>query len=213
VTKLIDITGKRFGRWTVLRLAIGGRNAKWLCQCDCGTVKEVNTQQLRNGSTKSCGCYLSDRMKEIKTTHGYSGNNNGTYNSWLSMRKRCLCPTEKAYPYYGGRGIKVCERWVDSFQNFIDDMGEKPSKLTLERKDCDGNYEPSNCYWATRKIQSRNKRSTKLTLEDAIEIIKLRKTGLTYKAIGNKYNIGLDHAWRVCKGSLWPEAKELVDKQ
>jgi hypothetical protein len=213
VTKLIDITGKRFGRWTVLELAVGGHSVKWLCRCDCGSIKEIHTQSLRNGGTKSCGCYLKDRMKEIKTTHGHSNIKNGAYNSWLSMRRRCLDTSDKLYPYYGGRGIKVCERWIESFENFLDDMGERPPKLTLERKDCNGNYEPNNCHWATRKIQSRNKRSTKLTLGDAVEIVKLRKMGLTYKAIGDQYNVGLDHAWQICKGRLWPEAKDMVDKE
>ena len=99
------------------------------------------------------------------------------------------------------------------FENFYKDMGDRPTGLTLERNDPNGNYELGNCTWATRKIQSRNKRSTKLTLADAIEIIKLRNSGMTYKAIGKVFKIDLTHAWRVYKGTLWPEARPIVDEK
>lgn len=212
MSRLIDLTGQKFGRWTVIKLSkmLNARGGPlWLCRCDCGTKSRVEPQSLRSGGTKSCGCLRAEKAREAHLTHGHS-KNDPTYRSWAAMRRRCLTESDKLYPYYGARGITICKSWM-KFENFLIDMGERPPKLTLERDNNNGNYEPTNCFWATRKVQARNKRSAKLTLEDAIDIIKIRRsTSLSYREIAEKYNIDMTHAWRVCKGSLWPEALEAM---
>lgn len=154
---LIDINGKKFGKWLVLGDApIRGKNTFVRCLCDCGVEKEVNKASLTHGRSKSCGC-------EYNVTHGYTtkGNIRTEYNAWDGMKKRCYSPTNRAYKYYGGRGIKVCDRWLNSFENFLADMGNKPTpEHTLERIRVNGNYTPSNCRWATMKEQGNNKRNT-----------------------------------------------------
>jgi hypothetical protein len=207
---LIDVTGKQFNQLTVIsktdkRSAGGG--VLWKCKCTCGNVTCVEGQSLRTGHTKSCG-----RCHPTNFKHGnYSNGGSSIYNIWTAMISRCCNKNNSAYERYGGRGIKVCERWL-TFENFIVDMGPRPAKLTVERIDNNKGYDPENCKWDTRRVQARNKTSTKLTLDDAIQIVILRKEGLTYKEIGLRYSIGLDHAWQVCKGKLWPEARELAEK-
>lgn len=131
----------------------------WLCQCDCGQQKTVRTEYLRMGDTKSCGCLIARSPKKRFTTHGQSkfGRGNG-YGSWVQMKNRCLNPGCKYFHRYGGRGITICKAWL-KFENFIADMGPRPShKHSLDRIDFNGNYEPSNCRWATSKVQGRNTR-------------------------------------------------------
>lgn len=146
----IDLTGKQIGRWTVLSF-VGGISHKWLCRCQCGTVRPVNGQLLRNGMSQSCGC-------SYRTINGMSGS--PTHVTWTSMINRCSRPCMENYPLYGGRGITVCERWKD-FANFLADMGERPSmKHSIDRyPNKDGNYEPGNCRWATASEQNRNTRN------------------------------------------------------
>ena len=152
-----ELIGQRFGRLTVIEFA-GIRHEKrtWLCKCDCGKTNTVATSTLRAGKTKSCGNH-----KIGYRTH--NGSKRPEYQSWLGMRARCLNPKHFAYEYYGGRGIRICNRWLLSFADFLSDMGERPTlKHTLERLNNDGNYEPSNCVWATRAVQAKNKRPRKL---------------------------------------------------
>ena len=144
-----DLTGKRFSSWTVLSLLKESKNRyKYLCRCQCGKEKLVLTQNLINGRSKSCGCL---------SHHGYTGTK--VYRTWKSIRGRCYYKKHISYKNYGARGIRVCQRWLDSFENFLSDMGESPTiKHTIERNNNDGNYEPSNCRWATYKEQQQNKR-------------------------------------------------------
>lgn len=155
---LIDLSGQRFGRWTVIRRASrSGSAAWWLCKCDCGLVGEVRGDSLRHGNTRSCGC-------DANIKHGHArGEGTATYRSWLGIHQRCYNCRVERYPRYGGRGIVVCKRWSrknpDGFQNFVDDMGERPPGKSIDRyPNPDGHYEPDNCRWATPFEQQHNKR-------------------------------------------------------
>lgn len=163
MSKAIDIIGNRFGYLTVISLHIADKR-KWLCRCDCGIEKLFFGSNLRCGNTKSCGCYSIEMAIETNTKHGGCGAkgqpNKNEYTSWLKMKERCLDKNNISYPNYGGRGIAFCERWMD-FSLFLQDMGNKPNKShTLDRfPDVNGNYEPNNCRWATKKEQSLGKRN------------------------------------------------------
>lgn len=162
-----DISGQKFGRLTVHSLVGVNKNkaAVWSCRCDCGNLVEAIGFNLRNGNTKSCGCLLKEFATNLNLAHGHaaeiSGNKSPTYRTWRSMINRCYRPQEDSYQYYGGKGITVCDRWRNSFADFLSDMGERPQGKTLDREESNGNYEPSNCRWADAKTQSRNRGKSK----------------------------------------------------
>lgn len=130
-----------------------------ICKCDCGKVKTFQMSSVLNNIVKSCGCYSAmmakKRMKILNKKHGQTLTSE--YNTWSSMKKRCNNKTHKAYKYYGAIGIKVCDSWLNSYENFINDMGKKPSKeYSLDRIDFTKGYYKENCRWATNKEQCRN---------------------------------------------------------
>lgn len=185
---LIDLTGKRFGRLVVSgRAANIHAEAAWLCICDCGNSVNVPGYPLRNGITQSCGCLRLERSiaasRVAHTTHGMT--RTPTYSSWSQMRNRCTNPKVSEFKYYGGRGITVCDRWR-TFAGFLADMGGRPVGHTLERQDTNGNYEPSNCRWATRKEQANNRRSCRIVTHAGLSL-NIRqwseRTGLSHNLI------------------------------
>jgi hypothetical protein len=169
-----DITGKKVGRLTALSFVKReNKITYWSYQCDCGNVKTIASGDVGNayGKTNSCGCKRVETRKmncekirdsRINIVHGHCkrGQTTRTYSTWQGMKRRCHYVNDAEYHNYGGRGIKVCDRWLNSFDNFLADMGEKPLNLTLERIDVNGNYEPNNCKWATWTEQSFNKRNS-----------------------------------------------------
>jgi hypothetical protein len=169
----IDITGQRFGRLVALALHSKGqrnpqRHPLWLCVCDCGQQTIVIVGSLRTGNTRSCGCLQRDVSRQlaktlIRVTHGQSRNRRQTavLQCWNNMMQRCFNSKCKDFKRYGGRGIKVCERWR-SFTNFFADMGPMPDGYSIERIDVNGDYEPVNCKWIPLGEQWKNKRSTAL---------------------------------------------------
>lgn len=160
---LKDIVGKKFGRLVVVEFdGIRSRHYYWKCKCECGNQSVVDGGKLKSGHTQSCGCLLNERRIESHLKHGQNRKSLTTpeYTAWQSMKQRCNDTASKSYHRYGGRGIKICERWND-FSSFFEDMGSRPSiKHSIERIEVDGNYEPNNCKWATAKEQSRNKTNT-----------------------------------------------------
>ena len=151
--------GKTFGRWTILSPAEPKgkrRRSFWKCECLCGVIKEVSQISLRRGASKSCGCLRIDNLSETLTKHGMSFTKE--YQAWRDMKDRCKNPNNKHYKHYGGRNIQVCQRWAENFQNFYNDLGEKPEGTSLDRLDPDGNYEPGNVMWRSFKKQTDNRR-------------------------------------------------------
>jgi hypothetical protein len=163
----------KFGRLTVLELHPKRRrygsnvHPLWRCVCDCGSGQLVLGESLRSGRTTSCGCWNRERVRGRFTKHGHAkpGNRTRAYQCWDGMRQRCSNPNCPAYPNYGGRGIRVCDDW-EIFENFFADMGHPPRGRSLDRIDVNGNYEPSNCRWATILEQARNKRPTRRSSDD-----------------------------------------------
>lgn len=188
-------TGERLGK--LVAESPAGMNSRkemrWLYRCDCGgeTVQYPHAAKI----TRHCGCETKERLRNRSLTHGQSGTK--VYKAYKAMIYRCHSPTSGSFKDYGARGISVCQRWRDSFDAFIADMGERPSGATIERIDNDGNYEPGNCVWATRKAQQRNRRANhvierngqSMCIAEWSEI-----TGVPYSTI----------AGRIRRG--WPEA-------
>lgn len=199
----------RFGRLTVLgeappRVSASGFTAKCAhVRCDCGTEKSVRAGDLKNGYAQSCGCLQKEltaaRIVERTRTHGHAGSGEATpeYRTWSSLKKRCLNPKDGSYDNYGGRGITVCGRWRDSFEAFYEDMGPRPSsRHSIERVDVDGNYEPSNCRWATPTEQANNRRSNVvLTIDGESSTVAewSRKAGVRLDRIYTRLRKGWSH--------------------
>lgn len=196
-----SLIGQRFGRLLVLALAEPGTRgaSRYVCECICGTVKTIARSELtrtRSDATRSCGCAREDRIPWIK--HGQAGNKTRTrtYRIWKGMISRCTNAHMPAYERYGGRGIVVCEAWR-TFEHFYADMGDCPPGLTLERRDNNGNYEPTNCCWATYKEQANNQRTNRYiqwqgethTIRAWSEIIGMKSTTLYQRLVIRHWSV------------------------
>ena len=162
-----DLTGQRFDKLTVIKRHGSDPRGSitWLCRCDCGNESIIVSYSLTRKQSRSCGCHTRELLSQSHTTHGQSGSvafgigTSKEYRAWRGMKKRCYETNNASFSAYGGRGIRVCDRWLNSFENFLSDMGKSPSpKHSIDRIDNDGHYEPNNCRWAPPTVQAQNKR-------------------------------------------------------
>ena len=207
----IDMTGFEFNGCKVIeRAGSENKRAVWLCECFCGNRFIERGSRIRNGSKKSCGCLWKKKTIDRNTTHNKSRTR--LYNIWCGMKARCNNPNNPAYDRYGGRGIKICEEWNNSFENFYDWSKENgySKELTIDRIDNDRGYSPDNCRWADYYIQGRNKRNNKVInykgkLRTRAEISEM--TGLSYGTIRRRVQNKID-----LDKPIWtPELKEVEE--
>jgi len=217
--KIIDITDKKFNMLTARKMIgliplgkAGKKRALWECDCDCGkTGVRVTSNALRNNNTKSCGCYKTQVIRRPKT-HGYSRTR--IYETWSNMISRCEYGNRPDFEHYGGRGISVCQRWRDSFEDFLADMGDRPfPRATLERINVNGNYEPGNVRWATQKEQTRNKRNNRLvTISGVTKTVAewAEESGVSQKLLLQRINNGwpLEEAISPRRRNKWSRRKK-----
>ena len=196
---LMKLTGQDFGRWTVVeRAANKGRHVHWLCRCECGNTGVINSSNLTSGLSRSCGCLQIDTV----TTHNKTGT--PEYKTWIGMKSRCYTKTNIGYPYYGGRGIAVCERWRDNFEDFLADMGHNQTlHHSLDRIDPNGDYCPENGRWAIQETQDNNRRSNRfLTFNGKTQTVAqwAKEVGITRGALLSRLAWG----WPIEDAITWP---------
>lgn len=191
--KINDLSGRHYGKWTVLKFeGVIKKTYYWSCQCECGNVKKVASANLLTGKSLSCGCLAKKLASERGKTHGLSKTR--TYRLWSGIKTRCTNPNEQAWKHYGGRGVKLCGRW-EKFENFLEDMGEVPSKLhSIERIDVNGDYCKENCCWIELKFQARNRTKNTIITHNGMTMCAVEmceKLKLPYKLIIERMSRGL----------------------
>ncbi len=208
-------TGDRFGKWVVVgsNPQVYKKEPAWLCRCECGRERNVRSRGLIAGRSKSCGrCSAFLPPVSVSGSVGRLGKNwwnTPEYHTWSHIRHRCYNPNDKRYENYGGRGIKVCQRWLDSYENFLLDMGKRPSPAhTLDRIDNDGDYTVENCRWATLLEQNQNKSTNKLTEESVKSIYLRRAQGLSLDKIAAEFGIDATSVAKIVNGQLWRNIHE-----
>lgn len=200
----IDVTGLRFGRLLVSGPSVAdSRPRRVPVKCDCGEALVVTVASLRSGDTRSCGCLKRDSFAARFTTHGMTGT--PEHEVWRSMLKRCTHPRNKEWKNYGGRGVRICDRWLgrDGFAHFIADMGARPVGTSIDRIDVNGNYEPANCRWATTKEQARNTRATKLTPEKVERVRTGDLAKMTAKRAAEALGVSRSLVGAIRQGKAW----------
>lgn len=209
-TPKYNLEGQRFGRLVVIRRDNPGPRGQsyWLCVCDCGVEKVIAQANILNGHIRSCGCLSRETTIKRQTTHGLAGRVDAPeYQIWQAMKNRCYNGKMQSYKDYGGRGIEVCERWRESFTAFIEDMGRRPSaEHSIERRNNDGNYEPSNCFWATRLEQGRNKRNNRFIEHEGVTRT-IAEWGRILGVNDDKLRSRLDRGWDVARTLTTPFLK------
>lgn len=208
-TRFINMTGQRFGHLVVSCFAGKNGRTRWNCRCDCGAETIVASGHLRNGHTQSCGCFRRQETARRKTKHGGTKNRHQTpeFRCWVGMRQRCYNQNCTGFKYWGGKGVAICARWngIDGFANFLADMGPKPTAShSIDRINSDGNYEPGNCRWATRKEQNRNTRQNRrITYAGKTQCLKdwAIELGMTFSALQHRLN---DRGWSVHRAFTTP---------
>lgn len=187
-----DLTGQRFGRLEVLSIDEAVKERSYYsCKCECGKIKSIRGSHLSAGRSTSCGCYAAEQASKRNRTHGKSGTRE--YNAWKCARDRCSKPNHQNFKRYGGRGITMCERWMDSFEAFLSDMGPCLNRLTLDRRDNNGPYSPENCRWTTQKVQCQNQQKTLvITHNGETHCFRewARRSGIAYSTLRKRYDKG-----------------------
>jgi hypothetical protein len=172
--RVIDLSGKRFGRLSVLMYSHSfNRRKYWVCKCDCGKDVLSYTNLLLSGKVRSCGCLAIELKLKRSLKHGLATKNRTTsdYDIWCHIKARCFNKNEKSYKHYGGRGITMCDEWKNDFYAFYSYMGARPSNIhTVDRINTNGNYEPGNCRWATQKEQQNNRRNNHIIEYDGVSL-------------------------------------------
>jgi hypothetical protein len=194
--KLEATIGLKFGRLTILKTRPANRR-NLFCRCNCGNTGWFNFFKVKSGHTKSCGCLARDCLIKRNTSHGKTSSRE--YKIWSRMKTRCYFPAHQAYKHYGGRGIKVCKRWLgkNGFKNFLNDLGESPPGSSIERLDVNKDYSPLNCKWIPLREQGRNRRNT------------FRIDGEPLYYWEQKTGIKANTLWQRIKICGWTEAKAL----
>jgi len=209
--RFIDLTGKTFGRLTAKSHRVVNKRTMWVCICECGSTAEVEQYSLSRGHTRSCGCYRDEKLIRQSKKHGATvGKDSGKrppseYEIWSGIIKRCTNPNSRYYARYGGRGITVCDRWRYDYTAFLADMGPRPSlDHSIDRKDNDGNYEPSNCRWATQREQVWNSNATHLITFNGETLSQsewARRLGMSHTTVSRRLKSG----WPIEKALSLPK--------
>jgi hypothetical protein len=200
----MDLSGQRFGNWQVVGPHIREpHKTMWACRCDCGTERRVNAADLRNGKSTNCGCIRRQKVGASNYKHGMGRTR--LHARWLGMIARCEDPKHKGWKNYGGRGIRVCQRWRESFVAFLEDMGQPPTQgHKIDRIDNDADYEPANCRWTTNRENCRNGRHNRFLEHNGLRLTLKEweeRTGIGYYTIAMR----IDHyGWTVAKALTTP---------